>query len=95
MASDDENIVNLARFRKKQRQAGKQSEKRSQDVQAAANRVKFGRKGADKKIARLDEQRRKNDLEGKRLDNLRHSGTAPASDIPSDTQTSPQDNDEG
>ncbi|MGB5092999.1 MAG: DUF4169 family protein [Parvibaculum sp.] len=94
MASDDENIVNLASFRKKQRQAGKQSEKRSQELQAAANRVKFGRKGADKKIARIDALRRKNALENKRLEPLGPSGAKRPRDTPSDSKAPPQD-DEG
>lgn len=68
MASDDENIVNLASFRKKQRQGDKERDKRSRETQAAANRVKFGRKGIEKKLSRLDEQRRKQELDGKRIE---------------------------
>lgn len=93
MASDDENIVNLASFRKKQRQSDKQSEKRTHEVQAAANRVKFGRKGADKKIARLDEQRRKNEFDGKRLDKPPLKDRPASGSTPSDTKLEPQDKD--
>ncbi|MBI1261222.1 MAG: DUF4169 family protein [Rhizobiales bacterium] len=65
MGSDDENIVNLASFRKKRRQSDKLREKRSKETQAAANRIAFGRKGGDKLIAKALKKRQKNELDGK------------------------------
>lgn len=70
MGSDDENIVNLASFRKKLRQSDKLREKRSKETQATANRIAYGRKGGDKKIAKALKTREKNELDGKRRDKM-------------------------
>lgn len=66
MVSDDENIVNFARFRKISRDDKKRRDKIGKDAQSAANRVKFGRSGADKKISRLDRDRQTREHEGNR-----------------------------
>lgn len=67
MDSDRGNIVNFASFRKTQRDAQKRAEKKRESDKAAANRVKFGRIGADKKRTKIEEERRRRELEGKRL----------------------------
>lgn len=67
MDSDRGNIVNFASFRKTQRDAQKRAEKKHESDRAAANRVKFGRTGADKKRAKIEEERHRRELEGKRL----------------------------
>ncbi|MDP1626995.1 DUF4169 family protein [Parvibaculum sp.] len=68
MASDGGNIVNLSSFRKMSREEKKRAAKKQKDEQAAANRVRFGRTGAEKKIAKLDRERILQDHEGKRRD---------------------------
>lgn len=66
MASDGGNIVNFSSFRKMSREEKKRTAKKQKDEQAAANRVRFGRTGAEKKIAKLDRERILQDHEGKR-----------------------------
>jgi hypothetical protein len=53
MVSDGGNILNFSRFRKISRDEKKQQDRKEKETQAAANRVRFGRTGADKKTARL------------------------------------------
>ena len=67
MDSDRGNIVNFVSFRKTKRDAEKRADKKREDERAAANRVKFGRSGADKKRAKIEEERRRRELEGKKI----------------------------
>jgi hypothetical protein len=54
-------VVNLNRFRK--------AKKREQEQRRAAeNRVAFGRSKADRRLKDTEEERRRRELEGKRLD---------------------------
>ncbi len=48
------------------REEKKRAAKKQKDEQAAANRVRFGRTGAQKKIAKLDRERLLQGHEGKR-----------------------------
>jgi hypothetical protein len=54
-------VVNLNRFRKAKKHA--EDERR-----AAENRAAFGRSKADRQSAKNEEERRRRDLEGKRVD---------------------------
>lgn len=62
MDSDDGNIVKISTFRKKARDTAK-SEKAAK---AAANRVRFGRTGAEKKRDKLERDRTERRLDGTR-----------------------------
>ncbi|HEY4344662.1 MAG TPA: DUF4169 family protein [Parvibaculum sp.] len=53
MVSDGGNILNFSRFRKISRDDKKQQDRKEKEGQAAANRVRFGRTGAEKKASRL------------------------------------------
>lgn len=84
MDSDGGNIVNFSSFRKRARlekaggektRAEKRREaKKREDEIAAANRIRSGRSGAEKKITKIETARRERQLDGKRL-------TGPASGI--------------
>jgi len=60
--------VNFATFRKKAKDAGKAGARRDKEAEAQANRIRFGRTGAEKKrdkaLARKDAQK----LDGHRRD---------------------------
>ncbi|MEX2250274.1 MAG: DUF4169 family protein [Parvibaculum sp.] len=66
MDSDDGNIVKFATFRKMARDAGKRAAKTEKEARAAANRVRFGRSGAEKKRDKLERTRAERDLDGTR-----------------------------
>ena len=68
MDSDRGNIVNFASFRKTRREEEKRAEKKRKEETAAANRVKFGRTGAEKKRTKIEEERRRRELEGKQME---------------------------
>jgi hypothetical protein len=53
MVSDSGNILNFSRFRKISRDDKKEQNRKKKEAQAAANRVRFGRTGAEKKASRL------------------------------------------
>ena len=54
-------VVNLNRFRK--------AKKRAEDQRRATeNRARFGRSKADRQVSETEEERRRRELEGKRLD---------------------------
>jgi hypothetical protein len=78
MVSKDENIVNFARFRKISRDDRKRREKLEKETQAAANRVKFGRTGQEKKLGRVERDRQTRELEGKRREPSPQSPGAPS-----------------
>ena len=52
MDSDDGNIVKIAQFRKIARQDKKERARKEKEATAAANRVRFGRTGSEKRLAR-------------------------------------------
>ena len=68
MVSDSGNILNFARFRKISRDAKKSRDRNQKEEQAAANRVRFGRTGAEKKTTRLNSQNEDRKHEGLRLE---------------------------
>lgn len=76
MDSDGGNIVNFSSFRKTSRDEKKRTAKQEKEKTAAANRVRFGRTGAEKKQAKLEAERRARLHEGKKL------GTNEAGDNP-------------
>ena len=76
MDSDGGNIVNFSSFRKTSRDEKKRAAKQEKEKVAAANRVRFGRTGAEKKREKLEAERRARLLEGKKL------GTREAGDNP-------------
>ncbi|MDO8288881.1 MAG: DUF4169 family protein [Parvibaculum sp.] len=49
MVSEDEKVIKIAQFRKIARDDKKERTRREKEAQAAANRVRFGRTGAEKK----------------------------------------------
>ncbi|MBC7102654.1 MAG: DUF4169 family protein [Parvibaculum sp.] len=65
MVSDGRNIVNFPSFAKSARETRKQTAKRLKEEQAAANRVRFARSGADKKADKLKRERERRDMDGK------------------------------
>lgn len=68
MVSDGGNILNLARFRKISRDDKKTRDRKQKEEQAAANRVRFGRSGAEKKARRLESRNGDRKHEGNRLE---------------------------
>ncbi|MGB3810528.1 MAG: DUF4169 family protein [Parvibaculum sp.] len=66
MVSDSGNIVNFSRFRKISRDEKKQRDRKEKEAQAAANRVRFGRSGVEKKLARTLAERNAKAHEGLR-----------------------------
>ncbi len=68
MVSDGGNILNLARFRKISRDEKKNRDRKQKEEQAAANRVRFGRTGAEKKASRLISQNQARKHDGQRLE---------------------------
>jgi hypothetical protein len=81
MVSDGGNILNFSRFRKISRDEKKQREKKEKEAQAAANRVRFGRTGAEKKAAKLAAERHEK----------KHEGLRRPSPSPQDDETTPED----
>ncbi|HUD50262.1 DUF4169 family protein [Parvibaculum sp.] len=57
MVSDGGNIVDLSRLRKTSKEQRKRREREEKEARAAANRVRFGRTGAEKKLAKTEESR--------------------------------------
>lgn len=80
MVSDSGNILNFARFRKISREDRKSADRKQKEAQAAANRVRFGRTGAEKKAARLNSQKEDRKHEGLR----REKEPTPLEDKPDD-----------
>ncbi|MFN3627246.1 MAG: DUF4169 family protein [Parvibaculum sp.] len=68
MDSDGGNIVNFSAYKKTARDEKKRAAKQEKEKTAAANRVRFGRTGAEKKRAMLEAERRARLLEGKKLE---------------------------
>lgn len=68
MDSDGGNIVNFSSFRKMSREEKKRAAKKQKEEQAAANRVRFGRPGAEKKLTKLEQERSRHIHDGKRRD---------------------------
>ena len=66
MDSDDGNIVKIAGFRTMSRDAAKRAAKSEKEARAAANRIRFGRTGAEKKRDKLERARMEKTLDGSR-----------------------------
>lgn len=66
MVSDRGNIVNFSELRKKGRDDEKRRERALKEARAAANRVRFGRTGAEKKSSKLEQDRMARLHEGNR-----------------------------
>lgn len=77
MDSEDGNIVNFSSFRKISREERKRRDRAAKETAAAANRIRFGRTGAEKKLTRLQNERAARVLEGARR--------SPSSALPGDT----------
>ncbi|MFZ3032527.1 MAG: DUF4169 family protein [Parvibaculum sp.] len=87
MDSDDGNIVKIAQFRKIARQDKKDRARKEKEATAAANRVRFGRTGNEKRLTR-----RLNDMDAKAHDAL-HLDRPVSSDTnkKSDDENGPKD----
>lgn len=85
MVSDGGNIVDFSRLRKNAREERKRRERAEKEAHAAANRVRFGRTGAEKKIAKLEHDRQTRLHEGNRRE---LKPDAPAGD---DNKSGPED----
>ena len=79
MDSDRGNIVNFVSFKKTIRDKKKRAAKKGREDEAAANRVKFGRSGAEKKRTKDEAKRRRAELDGKRLEDTPERSTDPDS----------------
>lgn len=82
MDSDDGNIVKIAEFQKITRDTKKEKARKDKETTAAANRIRFGRTGHQKKLAR-----RLNKKDAKAHDALRRE--APVKDSTSRTDDEP------
>lgn len=71
MDSDNGNIVKIADFQRIARNAKKEKARKDKEANAAANRVRFGRTGHQKKLAR-----RLNEKDAKAHDALRRETSA-------------------
>lgn len=80
MVSDGGNILNFSRFRKISRDKKKQQDRAEKEAKAAANRVRFGRTGAEKKMSRLIREK----------DDRAHNGQRRETS-PSDDKREPED----
>lgn len=74
MVSDDEKVIKIAQFQKIARDDRKERARKEKEALAAANRVRFGRTKAEKKLART-----LNDKAAKAHENLRRE-TLPSGD---------------
>ena len=83
MVSDDEKVIKIAQFQKIARDDKKERARREKEAQAAANRVRFGRTGAEKKLARTLKDKAAKAHEGLR----REQPPAPKDDGPDDAGT--------
>ena len=68
MSEKDPNVVNFSSARKLARSAKQREERKARKEQAAANRTRFGRSGAEKKAARDNRQKSDRLLDGKKLE---------------------------
>lgn len=85
MVSDRGNIVNFSKLRKTRRDEEKRRERALKEVRAAANRVRFGRTGAEKKSSKLEQDRKARLHEGNRRE--------PKPDAQADDEKMPDDED--
>ncbi|HMM13835.1 MAG TPA: DUF4169 family protein [Parvibaculum sp.] len=68
MVSDNGNIIDLSKLRKNERDEKKRRERAEKETRAAANRVRFGRTGAEKRKAKLEHERQARLHEGNRIE---------------------------
>ena len=78
MSEKDPNVVNFSSARKMARAAKQREERKARKEQAAANRARFGRSGAEKKAAREDKKKAERLLEGKRIERPSASPNSPS-----------------
>lgn len=57
MILDDEKVIKIAQFQKIARDDKKERARKEKEAQAAANRVRFGRTGAEKKLDRAQKDK--------------------------------------
>ena len=86
MVTQDGNVVNLATFRKNARKRQKTRDKQGAEIQAAANRVRFGRRKGDKKRETQEQDQRVSLLEGHRL-NEKQPADLPDEPVGTDPKT--------
>jgi hypothetical protein len=67
MVSDDEKVVKIAQFQKIARDDKKQKARKEKEVMAAANRIRFGRPGHEKKRTKLLNDKATKSHDGMRL----------------------------
>ncbi len=70
----DERVIDFASARKTVRLKQKADARKAKEEQANANRVRFGRTGAEKKADRLRAERIKRELEGAKRDDAPEDG---------------------
>ncbi|MGV8996719.1 MAG: DUF4169 family protein [Parvibaculaceae bacterium] len=68
MVSDDEKVIKIAQFQKIARDDKKLRARKEKEAQAAANRVRFGQTGAEKKRARILKEKTTKAHDGLRRD---------------------------
>lgn len=66
MVSDGGNIVDFSKLRKNAKDEKKRKARAEKEASAAANRVRFGRSGAERKLAKLEQDRKTRLHEGNR-----------------------------
>ncbi len=74
MVSDGGNIVDLSKLRKTSKEERKRRERADKEARAAANRVRFGRTGPEKKLAKIEQDRQKRLHESHRRDDPARTG---------------------
>ncbi len=77
MVKDDENIVNMATFRKKARDAEKRDAHTKKEAQASINRLRFGRTGVEKKLTKLFNAKDIEKLDAHRREPVKPGDTPP------------------
>ncbi len=75
MVSDGGNIVDFSKLRKSSKDDRKRRERAEKEARATANRVRFGRSGAEKKLAKREQERQARLHEGNRRDIPAESGS--------------------
>ena len=77
MVSDDEKVVKIAQFQKIARDDKKARARKEKEATAAANRVRFGRTGHEKKLARKLNEKSAKAHDALRLDKVPESPETP------------------
>lgn len=77
MSEKDPNVVNFSSARKLARAAGQRDARKARKEQAEANRIRFGRSGAEKKTSREKLKKVERALDGKKLEHPRSAPDSP------------------